>query len=84
VADSGHGMGTATMKEIFEPFFTTKGTIATGLGLWVCKQLVDKNGVSIRVRSNREGARRGTTFSVVLPVDAAMPAESEEKLASGL
>jgi two-component system, NtrC family, sensor kinase len=84
VADSGHGMGAATVKEIFEPFFTTKGTVGTGLGLWVCKQLVDKNGGSIWVRSNREGARRGTTFSVVLPADAASPAESKEELASGL
>jgi two-component system NtrC family sensor kinase len=84
VADSGHGMGTATMKEIFEPFFTTKGMVGTGLGLWVCKQLVDKNGGSIRVRSNREGARRGTTFSVVLPGDIAIRAKSKEELASGL
>jgi signal transduction histidine kinase len=76
-------MGAATMKEIFEPFFTTKGMVGTGLGLWVCKQLVDRNGGSIRVRSNREGARRGTTFSVVLPGDAAMPAESKKELASG-
>jgi signal transduction histidine kinase len=74
VADSGHGMGAATLKEIFEPFFTTKGMVGTGLGLWVCKQLVDKNGGSIRVRSNREGARRGTTLSVVLQRDAAMHA----------
>jgi signal transduction histidine kinase len=67
-------MGAATLKEIFEPFFTTKGMVGTGLGLWVCKQLVDKNGGSIRVRSNCEGARRGTTLSVVLQRDAAMHA----------
>jgi two-component system NtrC family sensor kinase len=76
VADSGHGMGAATMKEIFEPFFTTKGMVGTGLGLWVCKQLVDKNDGSIQVRSKREGARRGTTFSIVLPGDVAMPTTS--------
>ena len=76
VADCGHGMGAATMKQIFDPFFTTKGSVGTGLGLWVCKQLVDKNGGSIRVRSNMDGERGGTTFSVVLPKDAAMPATS--------
>ena len=76
VADCGHGMGAATMKQIFDPFFTTKGSVGTGLGLWVCKQLVDKNGGSIRVRSNMDGERGGTTFSVVLPEDAAMPATS--------
>jgi PAS domain S-box-containing protein len=76
VADCGHGMGAATMKQIFDPFFTTKGSVGTGLGLWVCKQLVDKNGGSIRVRSNMDAGRGGTTFSVVLPEDAAMPATS--------
>jgi signal transduction histidine kinase len=70
VADGGHGMGMATTKKIFDPFFTTKGTVGTGLGLWVCKQLVKKNGGAIRVRSTTEGHRRGTTFSVTLPRDA--------------
>src|ERR1017187_6443324 len=51
VADGGHGMGAATTKQIFDPFFTTKGSVGTGLGLWVCKQLVEKNGGSIQVRS---------------------------------
>jgi PAS domain S-box-containing protein len=70
MADGGHGIETATGKKIFEPFFTTKGTVGTGLGLWVCKQLVEKNGGSIRVRSAVEGLRRGTTFSLTLPIDA--------------
>ena len=69
VADCGSGMALATTKNIFDPFFTTKGTVGTGLGLWVCKQLVEKNGGSIRVRSLTEGRRRGTTFSVLLPRD---------------
>jgi len=67
VADCGMGMSAATMKSIFDPFFTTKGTVGTGLGLWVCKQLVEKHGGSIRVRSSTHGARRGTTFAVSLP-----------------
>jgi PAS domain S-box-containing protein len=70
VADCGSGMAPATKKNMFDPFFTTKGTVGTGLGLWVCKQLVEKNGGSIRVRSTTEGQRRGTTFSVMLPRDA--------------
>jgi PAS domain S-box-containing protein len=72
VADSGTGMAAATTKSVFDPFFTTKGTVGNGLGLWVCKQLVEKHGGSIRVRSCVAGARRGTTFSVLLPQDAAM------------
>lgn len=71
VADDGTGMTLETTKNIFDPFFTTKGTVGTGLGLWICKQLVEKHGGSIKVRSNTSGERRGTTFSVLLPQDAA-------------
>jgi signal transduction histidine kinase len=78
VADSGHGMGAATMKQIFDPFFTTKGSVGTGLGLWVCKQLVEKNGGSIRVRSITNGKRKGATFSMLLPADATPPKASEK------
>jgi two-component system, NtrC family, sensor kinase len=67
VADSGRGIAATEMKQIFEPFFTTKGTIGTGIGLWVTRQLVEKNGGSIRVRSSTCGKHKGTTFSVLLP-----------------
>jgi signal transduction histidine kinase len=67
VSDCGHGITPATAKQMFDPFFTTKGTVGTGLGLWVCKQLVDKNGGHIRVRSRTQGPNHGTTFSVTLP-----------------
>ena len=70
VSDGGTGMTAETMRSIFDPFFTTKGTVGTGLGLWVCRQLVEKHGGSIRVRSNTDGLRRGTTFSVLLPQDS--------------
>ena len=73
VSDYGHGMAPATTKHIFDPFFTTKGSVGTGLGLWVCKQLVEKNGGEIKVRSNVDGMRRGTTFSMLLPGVAAQP-----------
>ncbi len=73
IADSGCGMSPATIKRIFEPFFTTKGTVGTGLGLWVCKQLVEKNIGSIRVRSNPGGPNQGTIFSILLPRHIARP-----------
>jgi len=57
------------MSHLFEPFFTTKGAVGTGLGLWVSKQIIDNHGGTIRVRSRSEGSRRGTVFSVVVPVN---------------
>jgi signal transduction histidine kinase len=67
VADAGCGMVPATTRRIFEPFFTTKGTVGTGLGLWVSRQLIEKNIGSIKVRSNPHGPHQGTTFSILLP-----------------
>jgi signal transduction histidine kinase len=64
IADTGHGISKSNQQRLFEPFFTTKKDIGTGLGLWVTRQLVEKNGGTIRVRS-REGA--GTVFRVTLP-----------------
>jgi two-component system, NtrC family, sensor kinase len=69
IADNGQGISAATLPRIFEPFFTTKGSTGNGLGLWVCKQIIEKHGGSILVRS-RTCEPHGTTFSIVLPVPA--------------
>jgi PAS domain S-box-containing protein len=67
IADSGSGICEAARGHIFEPLFTTKVDIGTGLGLWVSKQIVEKHGGSIRVRSRTSGTNSGTTFSIFLP-----------------
>lgn len=67
VADDGHGISGATLPKIFEPFFTTKDSIGNGLGLWVSKQIIEKHGGFVQVRSCTNGPHQGTTFSVVLP-----------------
>jgi signal transduction histidine kinase len=65
IADNGQGIRTAALPRIFEPFFTTKGLTGNGLGLWVGKQIIEKHGGSIWVRSST-CAPQGTTFSIVL------------------
>jgi two-component system NtrC family sensor kinase len=70
VADDGPGIDEATLPHIFEPFFTTKGSIGNGLGLWVSRQIIGKHGGLIRVRSRTTGPRKGTIFTIVLPVEA--------------
>jgi signal transduction histidine kinase len=64
IADTGTGIPAERLKKIFEAFFTTKEMIGTGLGLWVTKQIVEKYGAKIQVRSKVGG---GTLFSVVFP-----------------
>jgi signal transduction histidine kinase len=78
IADNGCGIATTQQRKIFEPFFTTKATIGTGLGLWVCKDLVEKNGGKIGFRSSTTPGRSGTTFSVFVPDAALHPVSAPE------
>jgi signal transduction histidine kinase len=66
VADTGQGIDEELRGRIFEPFVTSKDMTGTGLGLWVSKEIVQKHRGSIRVRSRRNGPRRGTVFVVFL------------------
>jgi PAS domain S-box-containing protein len=67
VADTGCGIQTDLLESIFEPFFTTKKDTGTGLGLWVSRELVEKHGGSLRVRSSTSNEKSGTVFSIFLP-----------------
>jgi PAS domain S-box-containing protein len=78
IADSGSGISPKHLPTIFEPFFTTKKDTGTGLGLWVSRQLIEKNGGTLRVRSCVGGARSGTTFSVFLPSAELHPEQAGE------
>lgn len=69
VADTGKGIDPENYVRIFEPFFTTKGDKGTGLGLWLCRGIVNRVGGSIRVWSSRRPSRPVTCFSVFLPAD---------------
>lgn len=61
VKDNGPGIPSNKLAQIFEPFYTTKDE-GTGLGLSVTKQLVERNGGKISVKSN---LGLGTVFSLV-------------------
>ena len=66
VADTGCGIDPKNLKHIFEPFFTTKKDTGTGLGLWVSRELMEKHGGHLGVRSSAAGHRTGTVFSLFL------------------
>ena len=67
IADSGHGIPPSDRSKLFEPFFTTKKDVGTGLGLWVCTNIVQRHNGSIRVKSSDKPGRSWTVFSVFLP-----------------
>jgi two-component system, NtrC family, sensor kinase len=66
IADTGVGIPADQAARIFEPGFTTKaGRIGMGLGLPICRQIVERHGGRIRVESE---PGTGTTFTLHLPL----------------
>jgi PAS domain S-box-containing protein len=68
IVDNGSGIPSDRRGHLFQPFFTTKGDKGTGLGLWVSRALVEKNGGRIAVRSLRGANAHATVFSIILPL----------------
>ena len=78
VADTGFGMGEATLSHIFEPFFTTKSVgEGSGLGLAVVYGIVKQSKGCIYADS---APGEGTCFQVFLPVCDAEVAEEERSM----
>ncbi|MEK4036498.1 ATP-binding protein [Paenibacillus sp. FSL L8-0493] len=61
--DNGEGIPQDKLKRIFDPFFTTKQK-GTGIGLSICKQLIEMYGGHIMVDSE---VQVGTSVRVILP-----------------
>ncbi|RME40976.1 MAG: hybrid sensor histidine kinase/response regulator [Planctomycetota bacterium] len=64
VQDDGPGIDAAHLEKIWEPFFTTKGERGNGLGLDVCRRIIETHGGTMTGR-NREGG--GAEFVFRLP-----------------
>lgn len=73
ITDQGIGLSPEAERRLFEPFFTTKRDVGTGLGLWVCKRLVEQMGGEIRYVGNGSSGH-GARFSVTLKVLASKEA----------
>jgi signal transduction histidine kinase len=69
VSDDGPGIPESDLDNIFEPFFRvdrsrSKSTGGYGLGLSICKRIMEAHGGAITVERN---PGRGTTFLLMLP-----------------
>lgn len=63
ISNNGPAIPAELRKTIFEPFFTTK-KLGTGLGLFVCKEIIEKHKGELSCDSSLDK----TTFSICLPV----------------
>ena len=70
VQDSGTGIAPDALESIFDPFTTSKRT-GLGMGLSICRSIIERHGGRIWAANNRDG---GATFSITLPVT---PSESD-------
>jgi len=65
ITDTGSGIAPEILPRVFEPFFTTKQSgEGSGLGLYTCKQIIEKHSGNITAQSSPGN----TVFSIELPV----------------
>ncbi len=88
VVDSGPGIPRGDRERVFDRFFRREGGIATvakgtGLGLFICKSIVEAHGGRIWVDSPPDG---GSRFRFTLPrlEPAALPAITLDRLLAGV
>ena len=80
VVDNGKGISSGDLKKLYQPFFTTKADVGNGLGLWVSKNLVEKNAGTISVTTSTDAGRSGTTFAVTFPAGAPKTSQIAQKV----
>jgi PAS domain S-box-containing protein len=66
VTDFGRGIEPGEKKQLFQPFYTTKHE-GTGLGLYICRQIIVDNHKGTIDIDTKPG--KGTTFNITLPVE---------------
>jgi len=77
IRDNGPGVPPAVRRRLFDAFFTTKGQHGTGLGLYLSRQFVERQGGALELVATDA---TGTTFELSLPT-AAAPADAAPAIA---
>jgi signal transduction histidine kinase len=69
VIDSGRGIDGSIRDKLFQKFITkSERAKGTGLGLYICKGIVEAHGGKIWAENNREDDGKGATFAFTLPL----------------
>lgn len=82
VGDTGPGMTPDVLQRIFDPFYTTKPAgQGTGLGLPLCRGIVESHGGVLTARS---APGQGSLFHIELPIEAPRAPDVERSRDSGV
>jgi len=82
VTDTGCGIEQNILSKIFDPFVSTKteetavNQLGTGLGLVICKDIIESHSGSISVSSE---INKGTTFTIVIPQTKQVLSKNEDE-----
>lgn len=66
ISDNGEGVSKEIIPQLFNDFINSKKTNGNGIGLVICKEIIDRHGGKIFLSRNSE---QGSTFSVILPAE---------------
>lgn len=84
VRDNGEGIPEADLEKIFNRYYQSEnhtkhplyGQSGTGIGLYLCRRLVEQAGGSIIARNNKGG---GCSIRVIVPFEEGIPIKDEKK-----
>ena len=64
--DTGEGISNKILSKLFTKFATSDPTTGTGLGLYICKNIIEAHGGRIWAENNSDG--KGAIFRFTLPI----------------
>jgi two-component system, OmpR family, sensor histidine kinase VicK len=82
VRDTGFGIHPEVLPRLFSKFVTKSDVGGTGLGLFICKSIIEAHGGKIWAENNRRG--KGATFSFSLPTSTSLPMPASSISSSSL
>jgi signal transduction histidine kinase len=66
IKNTGEGISEKILSKLFTKFATSNSTTGTGLGLYICKNIIEAHGGRIWAENNSDG--KGATFRFTLPL----------------
>ena len=80
IRDNGKGIQAHDLKYTFDPYWTKDKSHGTGLGLYICNEVIKAAGGEIKVKST---PGKGTTFTISLPAISDTTSHGEKASSSG-